>query len=330
MKNAIFDAFRIAERRNAGLKRSQRVVGRKDDVVTQGDLEIGEAITTILFNLKDGLVIESEEHGKQTNITDENDEAYYIAIDDIDGTNNYRVGDGMLPYCSMVVVFDGKNKKDGAYKYSDYLYAACIDYTTKTIFYTEKGLGRVEKYDLDGNRLGDSTNMKQDNTGLALTLSTDVVSTQRGGSVGYAAGKEDTDVAVLPDELSIVYRNFGIVDSACSVFEYAMVGMGIRNGYVSSGKKEHELPLLYAFAKEAGLKMVDFDGKVYDDRTYNFNGNNAEVIVGSEYVVNKVINCIRRQRIANKELADTYAKVAELKKERESRKVEEAGEAIGE
>lgn len=58
MKNAIFDAFRIAERRNAGLKRSQRVVGRKDDVVTQGDLEIGEAITTILFNLKDGLVIE--------------------------------------------------------------------------------------------------------------------------------------------------------------------------------------------------------------------------------------------------------------------------------
>ena len=172
--------------------------------------------------------------------------------------------------------------------------------------------------------------MKQDNTGLALTLSTDVVSTQRGGSVGYAAGKEDTDVAVLPDELSIVYRNFGIVDSACSVFEYAMVGMGIRNGYVSSGKKEHELPLLYAFAKEAGLKMVDFDGKVYDDRTYNFNGNNAEVIVGSEYVVNKVINCIRRQRIANKELADTYAKVAELKKERESRKVEEAGEAIGE
>ena len=319
MKNAIFDAFRIAERRNCGLKRNQRVVGSKDDVVTEGDLEIGKAITTILFNLKDGLVIESEEYGKQTNIIGDHDEEYYIAIDDVDGTNNLRVGNSLLPYCSMIVVFDGKNKKDGSYKYSDYAYAACIDYTRNIIFYTEKGLGKVEAYDLDGNKLFDSTTTKQDNEGLALTLSADIVSTQRGGSVGYAAGKEDTEVAVLPDELSLVYRNFGIVDSACSVLEYAMVGIGIRNGYVSSGKKEHELPLLYAFSKEAGLKMAGFDGKTYDDRIYDFNGRDAEVVAGSEEVVEKVLNCIRRQRIANKELIDIYAKVAELKKEKDAK-----------
>lgn len=330
MKKQIFDAFMIAERRNQDVKSKQRVVGRKDDVVTEGDLEIGKAITSILFNSKKRIVLESEEHGKQSNYDDGQDEEYYIAIDDIDGTNNYRVGNGLLPYCSMIVVFDGKNKKDGTYKYSDYLYAACIDYTRKMVFYTEKGLGKVEEYDLDGNKLFDSLTTKQDNTGLALTLSTDVVLTQRGGNVGYAVGKEDIEVAVLPDELSIVYRNFGIVDSACSVLEYAMVGTGTRNGYVSSGKKEHELPLLYAFAKETGLQMVDFDGVSYDDRTYNFSGSNAEVIAGSEEVVSKVLNCIRRQRIANKELSEIYAKVAELKKEREAKKVEEAGEAIGE
>ena len=328
MKNAIFDAFRIAERRNCQIKDKKRVIGRKDDVVTQGDLEIGNAITTILFNLKDGLIIESEEHGKQSNISSNEDEKYYIAIDDIDGTNNYRVGNGMLSYCSMVVVFDAKNKKDNKYKYSDYSYAACIDYTSKTIFYTEKGLGKVEAYDLDGNMLYDSTELKQDNSGLALTLSTDIVSTKRGGSVGYAKNKEEAEVSILPDELSIVYKNFGIVDSACSVYEYAMVGMGIRNGYVSSGKKQHELPLLYAFSKESGLKMVDFDGVSYDDKVYEFGGSNAEVIAGDEEVVQKVINSIRKQRIANKELAEIYAKVAEMKKEKNFKSQNETEENI--
>ena len=329
MKSAIFDAFKIAERRNQRLNGERRVTGRKDDVVTEGDLEIGNAIRTILFNLKERLVIESEEHGKENNLLPGEEELYYVAIDDIDGTNNYRVGKNNLPYCSMVVVFDGKNKKDGKYKYSDYSHAACIDYTKKVIYYTEKGLGRVEAYDLDGNKLYDSTDLHQDNTGLALTLSTDVVSTKRGGSVGYAKKEDDTQVDVLPDELSIVYRMFGIVDSACSVFEYAMVGLGIRNGYVSSGKKEHELPLLYAFAKETGQKMVNFSGESYDDKTYDFNGADVEVVVGNDYVVEKILNCIRRQRIANKELSDIYAKLNEMNKKREVKK-EEAGEAIGE
>lgn len=328
MKEAIFDAFKIAEKRNQQVKNKDRVVGRKDDVVTQGDLEIGKAITTILFNLKDGLIIESEEHGKQSNMAVSENERYYIAIDDIDGTNNYRVGNGLLPYCSMIVVFDGNKKRAGGYRYSDYAYVACFDYTSKTIFYTEKGLGKVEAYDLNGNKLYDSTDLRQDNSGLALTLSTDVVSTQRGGTVGYAQGEVNTDVAVLPDDLSIVYKNFGIVDSACSVYEYAMVGMGIRNGYVSSGKKEHELPLLFAFANESGLKMVDFDGKPYDNRLYNFNGSNAEVIAGNDEVISKVKSCIRRQRIANKELADIYAKLAEMKKDKVSKN--DLGEVKGE
>ena len=107
-----------------------------------------------------------------------------------------------------------------------------------------------------------------------------------------------------------------------------MVGLGIRNGYVSSGKKEHELPLLYAFAKETGQKMVTFSGESYDDKVYDFKGKDAEVIAGNDFVVDTVLNCIRRQRIANKELSDIYAKLNEMKKVEV--KKEEAGEAIGE
>ena len=61
-----------------------------------------------------------------------------------------------------------------------------------------------------------------------------------------------------------------------------MVGMGIRNGYVSSGKKMHELPLLYAFAKETGLDMVNFEGKTYRDVVYDFNGKDVDIILVSE------------------------------------------------
>lgn len=308
MKESILYALRIAARRNKEMGKSanERVIGEKADVVTKGDMEIGDTITSIILGTQARTIVESEEHGKQGNLMPGENEKYYVAIDDIDGTNNLRVGNNMLPYCSMVVVFDGSQKTEEGYKYSDYSHAACIDYVSGRIFYTEKGLGKVEVYDLNGEKVSDSTQNMQNNDNLALTLSTDIVSTQRGGSVGYAKGGESGRAIVLPDELSLVYKNFALVDSACSVYEYAMVGTGIRNGYVSSGKKEHELPLLYAFSKETGLDVVDFDGNSYDDKVYNFNGKNAEVISGSKEVTKSVINYVKKQRWVNKQLEEVY------------------------
>ena len=299
MKDAILGALTMAAKHDAkmGNNLNQRVIGEKADVVTQGDLEIGDLITHILLTTKDRITVESEEHGKQTNLIDGEEERYYVAIDDIDGTNNLRVGKGFLPYCSMVVAFDATDKTEEGYKYSDYSHAACLDYASGKIFYTEKGLGKVEVYDLNFNKIADSTENVQDNSKLALTLSTDVVSTQRGGLVGYAS-KEVSPVSILPGILDTVYKKFAVVDSGCSVFEYAMVGMGIRNGYVSSGKKQHELPLLYAFSKETGKDMVDFDGVSYDDRVYDFKGGDAEVIAGDQRVIEEVSTIIRAQKQA--------------------------------
>ena len=299
MKEAIMGALMLAAKHDArmGNNLNQRVIGEKEDVVTQGDLEIGDLITKILLTTKDRITVESEEHGKQTNLLPGEEERYYVAIDDIDGTNNLRVGKGFLPYCSMIVAFDGENKTEEGYKYSDYSHAACLDYASGKIFYTEKDLGKVEVYDLNWNKIADSTENSQDNSKLALTLSTDVVSTQRGGLVGYAS-KDVSPVSILPGVLDTVYKKFAVVDSGCSVFEYAMVGMGIRNGYVSSGKKQHELPLLYAFSKESGKQMVDFDGVPYDDRVYDFKGGDAEVIAGDSRVIEEVMFAVKAQRQA--------------------------------
>lgn len=299
MKDAILGALTMAAKHDArmGNNLNRRVIGEKEDVVTQGDIEIGDLITKILLTTKDRITVESEEHGKQTNLLPGEEERYYVAIDDIDGTNNLRVGKGFLPYCSMVVAFDASTKKEDGYRYSDYSHAACLDYASGKIFYTEKGLVKVEVYDLDFNKIADSTENAQDNSKLALTLSTDVVSTQRGGLVGYAS-KEVSPISILPGVLDTVYKKFAVVDSGCSVFEYAMVGMGIRNGYVSSGKKQHELPLLYAFSKETGKQMVDFNGVPYDDRVYDFTGGDAEVIAGDQRVIDEVMFAVKAQRQA--------------------------------
>lgn len=305
MKEAIMGALRLAAKHDAkmGNKLNQRVIGEKADVVTQGDIEIGDLITKILLTTKDRITVESEEHGKQTNLLPGEEERYYVAIDDIDGTNNLRVGKGFLPYCSMIVAFDASNKSESGYKYSDYSHAACLDYASGRIFYTEKGLGMVEIYDTNGDKISDSRENAQDNSNLALTLSTDVVSTQRGGLIGYA-NTDVNPVSILPGVLDTVYKKFAVVDSGCSVFEYAMVGMGIRNGYVSSGKKQHELPLLYAFSKETGKQMVDFDGIPYDDRVYDFKGGDAEVIAGDQRVIDDVMMSVKIQRKAIEKVKD--------------------------
>ena len=307
MKESILWSLKMAAKRDSemGNNLNRRVVGEKKDVVTKGDIEIGDLITKILLTTKDRITVESEEHGKQTNLLPGEDERFYVAIDDIDGTNNLRVGRGFLPYCSMIVAFDASTKKEDGYRYSDYSHAACLDYSSGKIFYTEKGLGKVEVYDMELNKVTDSTENVQDNTNLALTLSTDLVSTFRGGLLGYEESKSSTPISILPGELDATYRIYAIADSACSVFEYAMVGMGIRNGYVSSGKKQHELPLLYAFSKETGKEMVDFDGVPYDDKVYDFKGGNAQVIAADSNVVEKVMLAIKAQRHAIEKVKDS-------------------------
>lgn len=310
MKEKIFNTFYKAIEYDENLRKastlSERVIGEKTDVVTTGDIEIGDLIIKNLTNNTNyKIVIESEEHGKEQNFKGPEKEDYYIAIDDIDGSNNLRVGNGILPYASMIVIFDGKNKRvDGTYLFDDYKYAACFEYTSKKMFYTEKGLGCVEEYTYGDSSVKLSTENRQDNTNLTLTLSTDIVSTQRGGTTGYSSTEFET-VSIFPSVLDGVYKNFAIVDSGCSVFEYAMVGMGIRNGYVSSGKKMHELPLLYAFAKETGLEIVDFEGEAYNGIGYDFKGKNINVIAGDKNLVEKVKMLVDKQKAVNQKIKDT-------------------------
>lgn len=274
----------------------------KKDVVTKGDIEIGNLIIQKALENSERIVVESEEFGKQKNFQGDEKEDYYVAIDDIDGSNNLRVGMNMLPYCSMIVVFKNNTNKS-EYRYEDVVAAGCLEHISGRIFYTEKGLGEVCIYDTNGIKIGSSKDNAQDNSGLVQTLSTDIVSSKRGGATGYGkCQSKQSKIDIIPDELGSVYSEYAITDSGCSVFEYALVGSGIRDGYISKGKKQHELPLLYAFCRETGKEMVDFDGKKYDEKVYDFSGKNASVIASDEKTIEKCLELIQKQKKVNEKI----------------------------
>lgn len=66
----------------------------------------------------------------------------------------------------------------------------------------------------------------------------------------------------------------------------------------------HELPLLYAFANENGLTMCDFEGNSFSTKEYEFNGTNAEVIVGENQLVEDIISLINKQKKVNSAIMD--------------------------
>ncbi len=261
---------------------SERTISDKKDVVTVGDLKAGSFIIKSLLPSNGGLLVESEEYGRLGDAKGK----YYVAIDDIDGSNNLRVGNGLLPYCSMIVVFE--NAYCRACTYQDYVCVACLEHTSGRIFYTEKGMGEVRAFGVNGERI-ERPKGSRDDSGLVRTLSTDIVSSTRGGITGYAVSNNKPMATLWFPNIA---QKYAMVDSGCSVFEYAMVGCGVRDGYIASGKKQHEFPLLYAFCRETGREMVDFCGVDYGEKTYEFSGRDATVIAGNAEIVRDCLKLV--------------------------------------
>ncbi|MBE5819433.1 MAG: hypothetical protein E7310_01175 [Clostridiales bacterium] len=131
----------------------------------------------------------------------------------------------------MVKINHGDN-----YKFSHYSHAAYIDYSTRRIFFTEKGLGRVEEYTLQGELVKSSQDNINDNTNLTLTLATDYVCNNKKGT-GYAKNV-DKDIRILPSIFEEVEKKYVMLDCGCSGFDYSMVGMRVRDGYLAKRKKD--------------------------------------------------------------------------------------------
>ncbi len=251
-----------------------KVLNSDKDIVTNGDVEIGKFIAHSFLSIKDiNILVETEEHHKQRNFTNGVEE-FYVVIDDIDGTDNYYRGNHMLPYCSLIVIFENNSYEKGYnYTFSNIVFAGCIEHASGKIWYCEKGLGKIEIYDLNKKPVFLDVPQKIYNDVSKPVILTDIVS---------------TDVS----KLIYIFEKYWIKDFGCSAAAYCYIGSKLFDAYISSNKKSHELGLLYLFCNETNQILCDFNYKPYNNMLYNFEKNDYDVIAGDKKIVEELISKI--------------------------------------
>jgi len=240
------------------------------DIMTNGDLEVGEYLKKVVLGWTERVKVVTEEFPMGERNFVGGDEQLYVCIDDIDGTDNYARGNGMLQYASLIVVFQKREMNE--YYFDDIIAAGCVEHSSGKIFYSEKGMGRVKV--LDCEKL-EGVELTLPQKGKKPVIITDIVS---------ASAKL---IALLKEVAWL--KDFG-----ASATSYCHVGIKLFDAYVSDNKKGHELGLLYMFCTENGLTMCSIRGLAFKYITYDFNLTCYKVVAGDPNVCEEVVRMLRR------------------------------------
>ena len=237
-------------------------VNSSKDIVTSADIEVSKMIATTLLKEFPGATIETEELGQQKNSEIEH---LYFACDDIDGTDNYFRGNGMLPYCTCICAFQGRDVTVHPFDerlFKDIIAGCCIEHLSGTIFYAEQGKGvQILK-----------TNLKPKN-----------IQQPEPNNSGNKSTRILTDLyAGNQTRLISLYESTWVKDFGSSAIHYCLAATGLFDGLVFETCKAHELGLAYIFAKEGNRWLSDFSLSTYDDKPYIFNGS-YEVLMANNW-----------------------------------------------
>jgi fructose-1,6-bisphosphatase/inositol monophosphatase family enzyme len=99
--------------------------GRTTDISTIGDRVVSDALVDYFADSDIPGVVLSEESGIVKLCSEPR---YTIAIDDIDGTDNFFRGEGILPYCTIVTILEGTDPT-----FSSSLCAGVIEHRSGTV-----------------------------------------------------------------------------------------------------------------------------------------------------------------------------------------------------
>ena len=254
-------------------KASKDAVESQKDIVTNCDLAIGDMIKAEVAKCDFPVKLVTEEYSNA--ITNCKEPEYTIYVDELDGTDNAFRDINMLPSVTLIQVAHASSED---VKFGDFVMVGAVEHSSRTVYFAEKGRG-IEKYTIDN--VADymmltpcEMNPRHPKQSVVII---DV----------YSMMKE---IEVL---VEIVSR-YQTKDFGASAATYLWVAEGIFEGYASSHKKGHELPLFYLFCKETGVKMTDFAGKSYDNVRYDFNSTRYQVIAGIDSVHADLVNALKK------------------------------------
>lgn len=226
------------------------------DIVTKGDITVSEALIGFFKEQRIPAVLYSEESGRIELVRNPK---YTITIDDIDGTDNYFRGRGILPYCTVVTIFNSPKPN-----FEDTIVAGVLEHNSKILWNAVRGKGCY----LNGLRVNTSSRKKFDNRALVI--------------IDHYASKEN----IL--RFSKIYSEAWVKDFGSAAFHLAGVGSGLFDAYLSYSQKAHELGAGFLLIKEAGGFLTELNGNKLDKRKYEFDGKYS-IIAASTKELGKIL-----------------------------------------
>ena len=226
------------------------------DISTQGDMAVSEALTRFFEEQKIPAVLYSEESGR-TELT--RNPKYTITFDDIDGTDNYHRGRGILPYCTVVTIFDSPEPD-----FENTLVTGILEHNSKKLWHAVRDRGCY----LNDSRVNTSGRKTLDRRTLVIIDH-------------YISGG---DVS----KFLKVYPESWVKDFGSAAFHLAGVSSGLFDAYLSPSQKAHELGAGYLLVKEAGGFLTDWNGNRLDRTRYDFNAK-YPIVAASTQELGKIL-----------------------------------------
>jgi len=230
------------------------------DISTEGDISVSRSLIEF-FRDKIPAILYSEESGR-IKLSDK--PLYTITFDDIDGTYNYHRGRGVLPYCTVITVFDSTEPR-----FRDALVAAVLEHNSSKIWHAIRGEGTY----LNGSRVRTS-GMKELNRRTLIAVD------------HYS--NPDYIQNLLP-----IYTRAWVKDFGSSALHLAGVSSGLLDGFLNPSHKAHELGAGYLLVKEAGGHISDLEGKPIDDVIYDFDRRYPVVAASTEELGERIISVLK-------------------------------------
>jgi fructose-1,6-bisphosphatase/inositol monophosphatase family enzyme len=230
------------------------------DITTSGDIKVSETLINFFKELDIPVVIYSEESGI---IEIQKKPQFVITLDDIDGTHNYFRGEGMLPHCTIVTIFDSFHPC-----FKDALVAGIIEHNSANLWHAV----REEGCYLNDKRT--RTSGKQ-----TIDKKTAII-------IDHYASSDQIK------KLLKLYKEGWIKDFGSAGFHLAGISSGLFDAYISFAQKAHELGAGYLAVKEAGGCTLKLDGSHLDDDDYVFEKTYDIIAASSESLAKKIIETI--------------------------------------
>ncbi len=259
-KNALYTAYSVLKSlgdRGTSEVHDKHVV----DISTQGDMTVSEALAIFFKKQTIPAVLYSEESGR-TELA--RNPKYTITFDDIDGTDNYHRGRGILPYCTVVTIFDSVKPS-----FENALVAGVIEHNSKKLWHAARNDGCY----LNGLRVRTSGRRTLDRRTL-VTID------------NYVSGE-------VVSKLQKFYMEAWVKDFGSAALHMAGVSSGLFDAFLSPSNKAHELGAGYLLIKEAGGFLTDWNGNKLDKTRYDFDAKYPIVAASTKKLEEIILSKLR-------------------------------------